>query len=207
MEVEADSEQIVSTQPSDDLGPRGCQQLEWPRRRFTVTTGEAPPALPCLIRSDALAEDGVHNGLDRVGTRAQPQTREPTHQPGQRPMFGRECERSVMQAGEGVGPCKDVLGPVAPYVHHDAGAPMCEPATGRAKGRVRGPADDVTTDYTKRGISGRHPDPAHGLREVERPIDRELDPLVHWETSAGDSTVLVPARRGGKRDEQMSLST
>ncbi|TML19891.1 MAG: alpha/beta hydrolase [Actinobacteria bacterium] len=207
MEVEADPEQIVSTQPSDDLGPRGCEQLEWPRRRFTVTTGEAPPALPCLIRGDALAEDGVHSGLDRVGTRAEPQTRESTHQRGQRPMFGRECERSVMQAGERVGPCQDMLGPVAPHVHHDAGAPMCEPGRSRAKGRVRGPADHVTTDDTKRGVSGRHPDQGHGLREVEGPFYSELDPLVHWETSAGDSTVLVPAGRGGKRDEQMSLST
>jgi len=52
------------------------------------------------------------------------------------------------------------------------------------KGDVGRAADALESTLRSIAIDLRH-------CKVERPADRELDPLMHWETSAGDSTVWV----------------
>ena len=77
-------------------------------------------------------------------------------------------------------------------------------------GGIRGERDRVRPEHPERGITRRHSDQAHRHRQVERSIDRELDPLVHWETSAGDSTVWVHRTVLGvskRKEVQMALST
>jgi hypothetical protein len=77
-----------------------------------------------------------------------------------------------------------------------------ETGAGAPLGCVRGEGDASRPEHPERGISTRHPEQAHRHREVERPFDRELDPFMHWGTSAGDSTVWVHERK----DVQMALS-
>ena len=69
MEIEADAQQIVSMQPRHDLGSRRGDQPERAGSSLAIAVGEAPPALACLARGDALAEYGVHRDGDRVGAR------------------------------------------------------------------------------------------------------------------------------------------
>ena len=133
---------------------------------------------------------------------AEPQAGVATHQRRQRPVVGRELEWSIVQPGEGGSPSQHMGPAFAPHVDGEHAVTVREPGAGRTTRCVRGEDDGVPAEHPERGVATRHPEQAHRHREVERPFDRQLDPFMHWGTSAGDSTVWVHERK----DVPMALS-
>ena len=205
MQIEADAQEIVTPQSGRDFGPGRQQQTERTRCGLAEAPDESPPAVARLGRRDALGEHGVHGDLDRIGTGAQAQAGEAPHQRRHRAVRRRELEGPIVQASQPGGTRQHVGGAGAPGVDGDRGASVHEPARGSAGRRVGGHGNVPRAEDAERRIATRHADEAHGRREVERPFDRQLDPLVHWETSAGDSTVWGMTVRDGDANRAAPL--
>ena len=203
VEVQTDTQQVITAKSGHDLGSRRRSQRKGTRSSLAVAASEARPALTGFVGGDALPEHGVHRDLDRVGAGSEPQAGEAAHESGEALVVGRELEWAIGQAGQRDGPGQHVGGAFTPDIDHQHPALARETGARRATRGVGGKRDGVPAEHPKRGIARRHPDQAHRHCQVERSIDRELDPFVHWETSVGDSTVWVYNRK----DVPMALST